>query len=134
MTAASSRGRWTCRVRAFLKLLPARRHQQLEATAQPKEFRFDPLTELRQNIYQPSQQGLMSPGRYTLFRCPFDLLTMGDALRARWPVLAHYRPDTLRFVKSVALGDVIQRRLACNRKADKPARGAQALHEGWPGM
>jgi ribulose-5-phosphate 4-epimerase/fuculose-1-phosphate aldolase len=35
---------------------------KLTATAQ-KEFRFDPLTEARENIYQPSQPGLMFPGR-----------------------------------------------------------------------
>jgi ribulose-5-phosphate 4-epimerase/fuculose-1-phosphate aldolase len=33
------------------------------AAAAQKEFRFDPLTEARENIYQPSQPGLMFPGR-----------------------------------------------------------------------
>lgn len=36
--------------------------EKLTAAAQ-KEFRFDPLTEARENIYQPSQPGLMFPGR-----------------------------------------------------------------------
>jgi ribulose-5-phosphate 4-epimerase/fuculose-1-phosphate aldolase len=36
--------------------------EKLTATAQ-KEFRFDPLTDARENIYQPSQPGLMFPGR-----------------------------------------------------------------------
>ncbi len=36
--------------------------EKLTASAQ-KEFRFDPLTEVRENIYQPSQPGLMFPGR-----------------------------------------------------------------------
>jgi ribulose-5-phosphate 4-epimerase/fuculose-1-phosphate aldolase len=33
------------------------------AAAAQKEFRFDPLSERRENIYQPSQPGLMFPGR-----------------------------------------------------------------------
>ena len=37
--------------------------EKLKAVTQPKEFRFDPLTEPRENIYQPSQPGLMFPGR-----------------------------------------------------------------------
>jgi len=36
---------------------------KLKSAAQPKEFRYDPLTEPRENIYQPSQPGLMFPGR-----------------------------------------------------------------------
>jgi ribulose-5-phosphate 4-epimerase/fuculose-1-phosphate aldolase len=36
--------------------------EKLTATAQ-KEFRVDTLTEARENIYQPSQPGLMFPGR-----------------------------------------------------------------------
>lgn len=33
------------------------------AAAAQKEFRFDPLTEPRENVYQPSQPGLVFPGR-----------------------------------------------------------------------
>lgn len=33
------------------------------AAAAQKEFRFDPLTEPRENVYQPTQPGLMFPGR-----------------------------------------------------------------------
>jgi oxepin-CoA hydrolase/3-oxo-5,6-dehydrosuberyl-CoA semialdehyde dehydrogenase len=39
------------------------------------------------------------------------------------PVLANYGLDTLRFVKPVGIGDTIQARLTCKRKAERPSKG-----------
>ncbi|MEI7446855.1 MAG: phenylacetic acid degradation bifunctional protein PaaZ, partial [Burkholderiales bacterium] len=39
------------------------------------------------------------------------------------PVLANYGLDTLRFVKPVGIGDTIQARLTCKRKAERPVKG-----------
>jgi oxepin-CoA hydrolase/3-oxo-5,6-dehydrosuberyl-CoA semialdehyde dehydrogenase len=46
------------------------------------------------------------------------------------PVLANYGLDSLRFVKSVAIGDTIQARLTCKHKVDKTSRKPGEAAEG----
>jgi oxepin-CoA hydrolase / 3-oxo-5,6-dehydrosuberyl-CoA semialdehyde dehydrogenase len=46
------------------------------------------------------------------------------------PVLANYGLDTLRFVKPVAIGDTIQARLTCKRKADRGRVGPDGRGQG----
>lgn len=48
---------------------------------------------------------------------------------AEGPVLANYGLEKLRFIKPVGIGDTIQARLTCKRKADKPA-SAHARPQG----
>ncbi len=46
------------------------------------------------------------------------------------PVLANYGLDTLRFVKPVGFGDVIQARLTAKRKTDRNKKGADGIGQG----
>lgn len=46
------------------------------------------------------------------------------------PVLANYGLDTLRFVRPVGIGDTIQARLTCKRKAPRPRKPGDAKGQG----
>jgi oxepin-CoA hydrolase/3-oxo-5,6-dehydrosuberyl-CoA semialdehyde dehydrogenase len=46
------------------------------------------------------------------------------------PVLANYGLDTLRFVKPVGIGDTIQARLTCKRKAPRPRKPTDKQGQG----